>query len=210
MIRDLFTEKNLVIGARTLSLVFNPFYLPLVGLIILFWCSYMKFYPLMYKISVLFLVYLFTILVPTYLIRLHNTYHGKKLFELRQRERRMVPYIISIISYFTCYYLMDYFHIPHFISTILVGALVVQIICAIINIWWKISTHSAGIGAVTGALIVFSFAFGFYLLWWLSLTLIVSGLVGSSRLILRQHTLAQVVVGYVVGLITTMFVIIYF
>lgn len=207
MIRELFTEKNLIIGARTLSIVFNPFYLPLVGLILLFWCSYLSLYPLMYKISVICLVYLFTILIPTYLIRLHNTYHGKKLFELGPRERRMVPYLISIVCYFVCYYLMDYFHIPHFISSILVGALVIQIICAIINIWWKISTHSAGVGAVTGALVIFSLLFGFYLLWWLSLTLIVSGMVGSSRLILRQHTLAQVVVGYLVGLFVTMFVI---
>jgi len=207
MIRE-FTEKELIIGARTLSVVFNPFYLPLVGLILLFWCSYMSLYPLLYKLSVLFLVYLFTILIPTYLIKFHNNYHGKKLFELRPRERRMVPYIISIVSYFACYYLMDYFHIPHFISSILVCALVIQIICAIINVWWKISTHSAGIGAVTGAVIVFSFVFGFYLLWWLSFVLIVAGLVGTSRLILRQHTLAQVVVGYLVGLVFSIFVLI--
>lgn len=208
MIRQLFTEKKLIIGARTLSIVFNPFYLPLVGLIILFWCSYMTLYPLLYKLSVILLVYLFTILIPTFLIRLHNTYHGKKLFELRPRERRMVPYIISIVNYFTCYYLMDYFHIPHFISSILVCALLIQIICAIINVWWKISTHSAGVGAMTGAIIVFSFVFGFYLLWWLSLALIISGMVGSSRLILRQHTLAQVIGGYFIGLVFSMFVLI--
>ena len=209
MIRELFTEKNLIIGARTLSMVFNPFYLPLIGLILLFWCSYMSLYPLLYKLTVLLLVYLFTILFPTALIRLHNTYHGKKLFELGPRERRMVPYIISIVSYFVCYYLMDFFHIPHFISSVLVAALVIQMVCAFINIWWKISTHAAGLGAVTGAIIVFSLIFGFYLLWWLSLTLIISGLVGSSRLILRQHTLAQVLIGYLVGLVFSMVVIIF-
>src|SRR3712207_1761148 len=129
MIRELLTEKNLIIAARTLSIVFNPFYLPLLGLIILFWCSYMTLYPLMYKLSVLGMVYLFTILLPTYLIRIYNTYHGKKLFELRLRERRMIPYIISIVCYFACFYLMDYFHIPHFISSILVAALAIQMVC---------------------------------------------------------------------------------
>lgn len=209
MIRELITEKNLIIVARTLSIVFNPFYLPLLGLIVLFWCSYMSLYPLMYKLKVLGLVYLFTILLPTYFIRLYNNYHGWKLFELRQRERRMVPYIISIVCYFVCFYLMDYFHIPHFISTILVAALVIQMFCALINVWWKISTHSAGVGGVTGSLIAFSLFFGFYLLWWLSLTLVISGMVASSRIILRQHTLAQVLVGYLVGLLISMSIIIF-
>ncbi len=209
MIRELITEKNLIILARTFSIVFNPFYLPLLGLIVLFWCSYMSLYPLMYKFTVLGMVYLFTILLPTYLIRLYNNYHGWKFFELRQRELRMIPYIISIVCYFVCFYMMDYFHIPHFISTILAAALAIQMVCALINVWWNISTHSAGVGGATGSLIAFSLLFGFYLLWWLSLTLIISGMVASCRIILRQHTLSQVIVGYLVGLLISMSIIIF-
>ncbi len=202
-------EKKLIIAARTLSLVFNPFYLPLVGLIMLFWFSYLSMLPLSYKLTIIGLVYLFTVLLPTIIIRIYRNYHGWKLFQLSQRERRVVPYIVSILSYFTCYYIMDYFHIPHVISTVLVIALSVQLICAFINMGWKISTHSAGIGAVTGTLIVFSIYFGFYLLWWLSLALIISGLVGSSRLVLRQHSLAQVIVGYALGLVISILIILF-
>lgn len=196
-------EKKLIIAARILSITFNPFYLSLVGLIFLFWFSYLNMLPTAYKLTVLFIVYLFTILFPTLLIRLYRNYHGWKLFELGQKERRMIPYIISILSYFVCCYVLDYYHVTHIITSILVAALMIQIICATINVWWKISTHSAAIGGVTGGVIVFSFAFGFYLLWWLSLCLIISGLVGSSRLILRQHTLSQVLIGYIVGMIIT-------
>lgn len=209
MSQGLIKEKNLIMAARVLSIIFNPFYLPLVGLVLLFWCSYLSMLNESYKWLILLTTYLFTILIPTYLIRVYNTYQGKRLFKLGPRERRMVPYIISIISYFTCYYLLAYFHIPHFINLILVAALAIQVTCAIINVWWNISTHSAGIGGVTGALVVFSVVFGFYLLWWLSLTLIIAGLVGSSRLILRRHTLAQVVVGYLLGLVITALIIIF-
>ena len=209
MNKELISEKKLIVTARMLSITFNPFYLPLVGLILLFLCSYLSMLPLSYKLTVVFITYLFTILLPTFLIRMYNKYHAKKLFRLLNHERRMVPYIISITCYFTCYYLMAYLRIPHFISSILVAALAIQMVCALINIWWNISTHSAGIGGVTGALIVFSLIFGFYLLWWLSLTLIISGLVGTSRLILRRHTLAQVVVGYLVVLLIASLIIIF-
>lgn len=202
-------EKKLIIAARTLSLVFNPFYLPLVGLILLFWFTYLNLLPLVYKLAVTMNVYLFTILFPTLIIRFYRNYHGWKLFELRQRERRMVPYIVTIVSYFTCYYIMNFFRIPHFISTILIIAIAIQTICAFINVWWKISTHSAAVGAMTGTLIVFSEIFGFYLLWWLYLALIISGLVGSSRLILRQHNLSQVLVGYAIGFALSILIIIY-
>ncbi len=201
-------EKRLIAGARILSLIFNPFYLPLVGMIFLFWFSYLSMLTWKYKLTVVLLVYICTILLPTLIIRLYRNYHGWKLFELGQKERRMVPYIISILCYFTCYYVMNFLHIPYFISLILVIALSVQVLCAFINSWWKISTHSAAIGAVTGTVVMFSLIFGFYLLWWLSLVLVVSGLVCSSRLVLRQHTLSQVMIGYLTGLVIAVLVII--
>ena len=58
-------EKNIIIAARILSMVFTPFYLPLVGLIALFTFSYLRLMPWPYKLTVLGLVYLFTILLPT-------------------------------------------------------------------------------------------------------------------------------------------------
>ncbi len=202
-------EKKLIIAARALSLIFNPFYLPLVGLVLLFWFTYLDLLPLSYKLTVVALVYLFTILFPTLLIHFYRNYHGWKLFQLGKRERRMVPYIISIVSYFTCCYIMNFIRIPHFISTLLVIAILLQTVCAFINVWWKISTHTAGIGAVTGTLVIFSEIFGFYLLWWLCLALVISGLVGTSRMILRQHSLSQVLVGYALGIVISIFTILY-
>ncbi len=202
-------EKKLILSARALSIIFNPFYLPLLGIILLFLFSYLNALPWDYKLTVVGIVYLFTVLLPNLTIRLYRSYNGWKLFELGQKERRMVPYITTIVCYFACYYTMNYYRIPYFISSILVVALNVQLICAFINSWWKISTHSAGIGALTGTLIIFSFALNFYLLWWLCLALIISGLVGSSRIILRLHTLSEVLVGYGLGFVISILTILF-
>lgn len=200
-------EKHLILAARIMSMVFTPFYLPMIGLMALFLFSYMRLLPWSYRLQVLLLVYFFTILLPTLFIHLYRRYHGWTLIELGARERRMVPYVISIVCYFACYYVMVLLQIPRFMARILVAALAVQVLCAIINVWWKISTHTAAIGGVAGALMAFAFLFMFNPVWWLCLVFIVGGMVGSSRLILRQHTLWQVVAGFLLGMIGTLAVL---
>ena len=192
-------QEQMILTARIISMLFTPFYLPILGLATLFMFSYLSMFPLIYKIQVLALTYIFTILLPTLLIHLYRRYQGWSLIELGHRERRMVPYIISITCYFTCIYVMERLHMPHFMSSIIVAALLVQMTCALINIWWKISTHTAAIGGVGGALFAFAFYLGFNPVWWLCLVFLIAGILGSSRMILRQHNLAQVVVGFWVG-----------
>ncbi len=196
-------EKQIIMGARIVSLVFTPFYLPLVGLLTMFLFSYLSLYPWLFKLRILAMVLLFTIMLPTFLIRMYRRYNGWTLIELGQKERRMVPYIISILCYFACIYLMELVHVPHFMVSIVIAALTVQMVCALVNMIWKISTHMAAIGGFAGALFVFADAFGFNPVWWFCLLFIVAGLLGSSRMILRQHTLSQVVAGFLVGMVCT-------
>ena len=180
-------------------MMFTPFYLPLVGLMALFTFSYLSLIPWGYKLTVLALVYMFTILVPTLLIHFYRGYHGWTLIELSKKERRVVPYLVSIVSYFVCYYVLHRFNMPHFMSNILMAALVIQIMCALINVWWKISTHTAAIGGVTGALQAYALLIGFNPTWWLCLVITIAGMVGTSRMLLRQHTLWQVSAGFLLG-----------
>lgn len=189
----------MILAARIVSMLFTPFYLPMVGLAALFVFSYMSIFPLYYKLEVLLMAYLFTILIPTVMIHFYRRYQGWSLIELGHRERRMVPYVISIVSYFTCVYVMDRLHMPHFMSAIIIAALLLQIVCALINVWWKISTHTAAIGGVAGALFAFAEYLNFNPVWWLCLVFLVAGVLGTSRMILRQHSLSQVVVGFWVG-----------
>ena len=203
-------EKKIIWTAKLVSMLFNPFYLALSGLIILFLFSNLRYLPWSYQLNVLFMVYLFTILFPTMLIRLYRRYQGWNLMELGRKERRMVPYIISILCYFTCYYVMSALRMPHFMGSILLSALMIQVLCALINVWWKISTHSAAIGGVAGALIAFSVFFFFNPIWWLCLVILLAGVVGSARMILRQHTLSQVMSGFLLGFCSALFVVLFF
>lgn len=200
-------RRNIIIAARILSALFTPFYLPILGLIALFMFSYMSLLPVKYKLFVLMVVYLFTILMPTLLIHLYRRYQGWSLIELGIKERRMVPYIISILCYFFCFYLMTLLHIALLIRLIVIIAFVIQVVCVFINIWWKISTHTAAIGGIAGTLTFYSIGFGYDPTWWFCLLLLIGGLVGTARMILRQHSLGQVVCGFVAGIMASTFTI---
>ena len=49
-------EKGFILAARVISMVFTPFYLPTLGLMVLFMFSYMSQMPWSYKFQLLAMV----------------------------------------------------------------------------------------------------------------------------------------------------------
>ena len=83
----------------------------------------------------------------------------------------------------------------------MVGSALTVVVMSLINLKWKISAHTAGIGGVI-ALIYQIHVLGLSaldLFWLLCLTIIVAGLIGTARLVLKQHDIWQVLAGAVVG-----------
>lgn len=195
-------SRKMISAARVMSEIFNPFYLPVVAVIALFTFSYLCLLPLLYKLTVLAIVYILTAVVPTVLIRMYQKHEKWTAVELYDRQKRVIPYVISIACYVACYYLMGLLRIPHFMGSLVVAALVIQIVCAVVNIGWKISTHTAAIGGMVGAVAAFGGIIGFNPVWWLCGIILLGGLVGTSRMLLRQHSLGQVAGGFAVGAVS--------
>ncbi len=194
-------NKTLLLGARALSSIFRPQYFPLVGFVALFLFTYLSLLPWSFKALILLIVLLGTLLLPRLTIRFWRQTNGLKLHHLRLREHRFFPYLIFLLFYAFTLHFLARFHLPFYMGGILVSSLMIQSACLLINIWWKISVHSAGAGGIIGALVAFSFLFNFNPIWWLSLCIIIAGLVGSSRMLLRQHTLWQVLAGTFLGIL---------
>lgn len=194
-------RKPLIVAARVLSALFRPYYLPLVGFLALFTFTYLRLLPVYYKLVVLAIVYVFTILLPRLCIFVYRKINGWAPQQFRLREYRAVPYGVFILCYVACLHLMLNLHLPRYMCGILVSALFIQVVCIVVNVWWKISTHSAGAGGVIGALVAYSVIFMFNPVWWLCVMILISGAVGTARMLLRQHSLAQVVAGTMVGVV---------
>lgn len=195
-------NRYLIYTAQAISLVFSPFYLPVVAFVILYFFSYLSYMPWQYSLWVISMVYIFTILLPRLGIFVYRKLNGWTRHQLSHRERRIVPYLLSIVCYATLLILMDYLCMPRFTLSVVVGALGIQIACALINVRLKVSTHAAAAGGFVGALIAFSILLHFDPTPWLCLTILLSGLVCTARLILRQHTLPELGVGVLVGILS--------
>lgn len=189
-----------ITAARILSAVFTPFMVPFVAFVLLFLFTYLRILPLQYKLIVLAIVYCFTILLPMLSIYLMQKINGWSLHELGKRERRYVPYILTILSYVGCLITMYRYHLPRYMGGIIVATLLCMVICALINLKWKISTHMASGGMMIGGLLSYSFIFQFNPTWWLCIFILLTGMLGSARIIVRQHTLNEVGGGFLIGL----------
>lgn len=194
-------ESALLLAARWLSSIFRPEFMPLMGFVGLFMFTYLSLLPWAFKGAVLSLVLLGTVLLPRWTIRFWRKARGWERHLLRLRENRLFPYLIYILYYAFTLHMLNRFHLPVYMSGILISSLLIQGCGFLINLRWKISMHSAGAGGVIGALAGYSILFYFNPIGWLCLCIFISGLVGSSRMLLRQHDLWQVLAGTLLGVV---------
>lgn len=192
--------KAVITVSRIISGIFNPFIIPFAAFLVLFLFSYLRMLPLQYKLLVLGIVYCFTILLPMVSIFLFQKINGMKIKDLSNREKRFVPYGLTIVAYLFCLLMMYKLNMPYYMSGIIMATLLATVVCVVLNLKWKISEHMAGMGGVVGGLLCFSFLFNYNPVWWLCLFILIAGVLGTARILLKQHTLGQVLSGFSVGL----------
>lgn len=195
-------NRYILLAARTVSVLFTPFYLPTIAFIVLLTFSYLRALAPAYKVAMVIMVYLLTVLFPRIMIYAYRRLNGWTKPQMSQRERRYVPYAISIVCYSALLFTMESFHMPHFTSAIVAAALLIQVVCAVVNNWLKVSTHAAASGGVIGMLFAFSIIFNFNAINWLAFCVLLCGCVCTARMILRQHTYTEVLLGVFIGIIS--------
>lgn len=186
--------------SRILSAIFNPFLVPLFAYVLLFTFTYLNIMPFPYVAFVLSIVLTFTLLAPWLFILLYKWTNRWTMKDISERNRRFVPYLLTMMSYATCLILMRRMHFPHYFSGIIVAALIGMGTCALLNLRWRISIHLTGCGMFVGGLLAYSFLFYFNPVWWLCGFILVSGIQGTARITYHQHTLLEVIIGFLVGM----------
>ena len=205
--QHIVADRTLIRTARVISAIFTPFSIPFLAFLILFLFSYLRIMPIQYKLIVLGVVYCFTILMPTLTIFLFRKINGFSPEDLGERKRRFMPFLLTITSYVFCLVMMHRLNIPWYMTGIILAALIMMVICIVVNLKWKLSEHMAGVGAIVGGLVSFSALFGYHPVWWLCLFILIAGVLGTARIILQHHTLGEVLVGFAVGLICSLLVL---
>lgn len=187
--------------ANLISYLFHPLLMPTLGVLLIFYSGiYLSFIPYEAKKIILLLTAFITLFLPITLLPL--LYWQKKLSKitLPKRQERLIPLFVSLLFYYLAYYILKKNNIPFFIQHFILASFFCLLAVSLIHLKWKISIHMVGLGGILGLWSILSFLFNIpNQSIFLSLLIIVSGLVGSARLVLAAHTQAQVYTGFLVG-----------
>ena len=119
--------------------------------------------------------------------------------EMPKKEERFLPILFASVWMILGFYFMkEIFSYAPIMKSIYLGAIYVMLISLLITKKWKISLHMLAIGGTTGVFIMLEFLFGQNLML-LLITILISGILGFSRLSLKAHNLNQIYAGFIVG-----------
>lgn len=198
--------KNL---ALFLSVVFHPLLMTSYGSIILLFglrdsvYDFLTPYDVKWKITLV--VFSFSFLLPVLNIYLMYRYNKIPSFILSKQEHRTFPYLVSSLFYFGLFYLLMDLNIWNSLKLFILGGGIAILLTAVINLKQKISAHMVGLGGLLGVFISVAMLLKLDLTLLYITVVILAGVVGSARLFLEEHHPAQLLSGFVLGLLVQTF-----
>jgi membrane-associated phospholipid phosphatase len=187
--------------ANIISFVLQPLLMPTFGILFLFQVDLFAYQPAAYKLYVIIGTFVLTALVPIFAILILRKLGLVTTLFINNRRERTIPYLITLIAYVIYVFFLWKAYMPNWVVAMMIGCASTIVLITIINIKWKISAHLSGIGGLTASIFVVAYQLGLNPYGTFATMIILSGLVASSRVILRAHTPLQTLGGFLVGIL---------
>lgn len=202
-------EKFLKYSARLITSVLNPFIVPTLGLLLIMgYIPGVDYFSFKLKTVLVAVMFLSTCFIPLTFIALGNIHKGWKVESNHYFDRAM-PYIFTGLSAFLGSQFLGKLPIPGIFRALLLGICILMIVSIIAAIKWKIAEHTLALGGLWGTLLALNFKFGMNLIWLVVVVILVSGVVGTSRIYLEKDSPCRVYSSYLTGMVC-MFLILTF
>jgi membrane-associated phospholipid phosphatase len=180
--------------AQVVSAIFHPLVMPAIAFTLLVAADSTD--DLLHKLIVEGIAMIFSvILVPAYIFFLKRK-GAIDSADITIREQRINPLLMAVVSYAIGFLLLKAVGASSLIQGLMFCYSTNTLLIVLITNWWKVSIHTT---AMSGPLVVMAYQFSSIVLPFFVLI----PLVGASRLILKRHTFAQVLVGAAIGLLMT-------
>ncbi len=187
--------------AKVISYVFSPLAMPLFSVILAFTVDpYLEsYFAVESKIAIYSVMALNTFLVPTLLILYLKRLKVISSLDVENRRERFIPFGVTLALYATTYLLLRKSPLPDIVYSMMLATIIALVSAFAITLFWKISIHMTGIGGVIGAMCGLFEMHMFFPSIVLAALILIAGLIGTARLVLNVHTLAQVICGTILG-----------
>ncbi len=189
--------------ASAISYIFHPLFIPTYVFLFLLKAFPYEFaditdWQLQMK---LFGVFWLTAFFPAFAVFLLWRLKFSDSIFLRTQKERIVPYVITMFFYWWMYYLSRNFQDqPIVLRFFFMGIFIATVFGLILNNYFKISLHAMGIGGATTAIILFSIYYHLNFGAVISISILLCGIVCTSRFLVSDHTNKEIYTGLAVGI----------
>lgn len=189
--------------ARIFSIILQPIFIPLYGVILLTEYDFtLSNLPISAKSLIWLIVFLSTGLFPAIVIGICIKYGMVSDTFISNRQQRPIPFVFTLLGYLFGIYWLREVGLNLFYTAPILGASIGLMIMLPINYFWKISAHLSAIGGLCGGVFTFAIIYGTTPVIPLVSLILLSGILGWSRMELKAHTFGQVCCGWLNGFLS--------
>ena len=163
-------------------------------------------------------VVMLTIVLPGITVMLMKALGFVNSIHLKDRSERIIPLIITGGFYLWLFVnIYENTTIPLAFSIFVLGSTIGLFLAFFFSLFTKVSLHTTGVGGLFIGILLIKYNFSYesfnltlgslgnYLISTdilVFISLFIAGLVGTSRLLLRAHSLNEVALGYIIGMLS--------
>ena len=209
MIRE--KQKGTVRAAATgISWLAHPLFIPLCSVLFLIYGgTYLTFLPQSMKHFDLTLVFLNTILIPLAFMHVLRRLGNISGYHLESRRERLLPVALYTLLLLITWLLLRRIKQPLILTDLFLALTVTSALSWALTLRWKISLHLTGLGAFSALLLATALRLSHtFIIFWL-LSLLLAGTVATARLLLGQHTPAEIYSAFFLSFTTTLLIMIF-
>jgi hypothetical protein len=177
--------------AHLFSFIFHPFFIPVIATWYLAYIQpgYFTGISPQEKNLIILRVGYITIFYPALTVLLLKGLGFIKSIFLKTQRERIAPYIATNFFYFWMFLVFrNQPEVPAILTSFIFGAFLASSVALIGNIYFKISMHALGVGALCGLTLIIIFSGFTYAVFLTSMIIfLITGLVSTSRLIVSDH-----------------------
>ncbi|MCU7552369.1 hypothetical protein OCK74_24835 [Chitinophagaceae bacterium LB-8] len=189
--------------ARVISVIFHPLFIPVyVSWFLIYIYQIFPAFTGWDKSLLLIRFLVMYALFPLATILLAKALGFVQTIFLRNQKDRIIPYIACGLYYFWMWYVLkNQPQIPTEVVMFSLAIFLASSIGLILNIYMKVSMHALAVGVAVAFMLLLGFTTYLNLGPYISITLLIGGLVCTSRLINSDHNPWEVYFGFAAGVL---------
>jgi hypothetical protein len=198
-------SKPIRLSAQLISYLFHPLFVPTFFMLYLIKVLPYEFAGItewQLKLRV-FSVFWLTAFFPAFAVFLLWRLKFSESIFLRTQKERVIPYVITMFFYWWMYYLSRNFtDQPLALKFFYFGIFIASSLGLIVNNFIKVSLHAMGVSGLLMAVLLVNLHYPISNVLWVGVAILLSAIVVSARMIVSDHTKQELIIGFVIGLVT--------